>query len=294
MVAVNRLPPDSGSPAANYFANGYASVADFLAAAKDCPLRLFEPNPAVSIDHGPIRCTQAERRHGKRGLMKWALREFAAKPLDYFEFGVMSCKTFNRVLEWSPAAESRFYGFDTFAGLPEPWVRQGQRGTVRLARDSGELAAAHPPAVYDRRARLFKGLFQDTLPDMLPLAFPAGRQAGRPLFVNIDSDLYSAALYVLTALHPLLRSGDYVYFDEFFDAMNEFSAFNDYIRAYNSKGWFTPIARAYDGLLFRVDVPPLGKGAAQTIERASTSFLERMKAYARTRASLLKPNFKGR
>jgi hypothetical protein len=135
-------------------------------------------------------------------------------------------------------------------------VRLGAQGSVGVVRPAGDLKAAHPPAVYDARATLFKGLFQDTLPQALELAFPVGRQQHRPLFVNIDCDLYSGALYALASMHALLRSGDYVYHDEFFDAMNEFSAFNDYIRSHGTKDWFTPVARAYDGMLFRINLPP--------------------------------------
>ena len=100
------------------------------------------------------------------------------------------------------------------------------------------------------------------------------------MVMNIDSDLYSSALYVLTSMHPLLRSGDYVYFDEFFDALNEFSAFNDYVRAYNSKTWFEPsrapmTACCSGSRCLRRATP------AEAIDRRSTTFLERLKAYVR-------------
>lgn len=284
--------PGADPHTAGYYADGYPSVGAFLAETKRFDIRLFEPNPAVSIDHGSIGCTQAERRLGKRGLFKWIFQTLGEQPVDYFEFGVQSCKTFNRVIEWTASRAARFYGFDTFEGLPQPWVRARADGSLWLGRDAGELKAENAPAVYDARATLFKGLFHETLPEALQLAFPAGRAPGRPLFVNIDSDLYSSALYALTSIHPLLRTGDHVYFDEFFDAMNEFSAFNDYVRSYGSKSWFIPIARAYDGILFRIELPAIP--AIEVIDRRSTGFLERMKAYARTRVSLLKQNDPGR
>jgi len=131
------------------------------------------------------------------------------------------------------------------------------------------------------------------LPDALGRAFPHGRKPSRSMVLNIDSDLYSSALYALTSMHVLLRSGDYVYFDEFFDSLNEFSAFNDYIRSYNTKSWFVPVARAYDGMLFRIEIPEAEK-PAEVIDQRSTKFLERLKAYARARVSLLKANDPGR
>ena len=159
-------------------------------------------------------------------------------------------------------------------------MRARKDGSLWTGRDIGDLKAASPPAVYDERATLFKGLFQDTLPEALGRAFPQGRRADRLMVLNIDSDLYSSALYVLTSMHTLLRSGDYIYFDEFFDALNEFSAFNDYIRSYNTKSWFMPVARAYDGILFRIEVPE-AETPAELIDRRSTKFLDRLKAYVR-------------
>jgi O-methyltransferase len=295
MVAIDKKnSPQFEAHASSYFADGFRDFEAFLTETKDSSLRLFEPNPAVAIDHGPIRATQKERRLGKRGLLHWLLQSLAGHPIDYFEFGVMSCRTFNRAIEWTPSEDARFYGFDTFEGLPQPWVGARENGSLRMGREAGELKAAYPPAVYDKRAVLFKGLFQETLPDALQTAFPSGRQAHRPMILNVDSDLYSSALYVLTSMHTLHRTGDYVYFDEFFDTLNEFAAFNDYVRAYGTKSWFKPVARAYDGMLFRIEIPGSTRAPVEAIERRTTHFLERMKAYARARASLFMPNDPGR
>lgn len=292
MAAIIEKSPDE-EHAARYYAGGYRSMDAFLAEAKRFPIRLFEPNPAASIEGGKATLTQKERREGKRGLMKWLIETLGHRDLDYFEFGVMSCGTFNRVIEWTPSSESRFFGLDTFDGLPEPWVRARKDGSLWTGRDKGDLKPAGPPAVYDERATLFKGLFQDTLPDALERAFPQGRRTDRLMVLNIDSDLYSSALYALTSMHALLRSGDYIYFDEFFDPLNEFSAFNDYIRSYNTKAWFVSVARAYDGMLFRIEIPET-ETPAEVIDQRSTRFLERLKAYVRARVSLLKRNDPGR
>jgi hypothetical protein len=277
-----------------YYANGYRELAAFLGENRQGRLRFFEPNnPLASAEREPTRATQKERREGKRGLIKWLVQSHGYRGFDYFEFGVMSCGTFNRVLEWTPSSESKFYGFDTFDGLPEPWVREREDGSLWVGRNAGDLKAVGEPAVYDERATLFKGLFQETLPDALVRAFPKGRAADRPLIINVDSDLYSSALYVLTSMHSLLRHGDHVYFDEFFDSLNEFAAFNDYIRSYNTKAWFVPVARAYDGMAFRVEIPNINT-PAEVIDRRTTHFLDRIKAWALARISLLRPNDPGR
>ena len=124
---VEKLPTDE-EHVARYYAGGYRSIDAFLAEAKRFPIRLFEPNPAVSIDRGADRRSlRRSGAQGKRGLMKWLIESLGSADFDYFEFGVMSCGTFNRVIEWTPNSESRFYGFDTFDGLPEPWVRAAAR-----------------------------------------------------------------------------------------------------------------------------------------------------------------------
>ncbi len=53
-------------------------------------------------------------------------------------------------------------------------------------------------------------------------------------------------------LHPYFKEGDLVYFDEFVDELNEFAAFNDYVRSFYMRERFRLIARAYDGYLFQV------------------------------------------
>ena len=50
----------------------------------------------------------------------------------------MNCATFNRVIEWTPAKEARFWGFDTFEGLPEAWMRRTPQGWLKVARARGD------------------------------------------------------------------------------------------------------------------------------------------------------------
>lgn len=277
--------------AESYYSNGYSSVKEFLAEAARHDLRIFDKRGQTALGDSRLNCSPAELREAKRSLSHWLIKKVDDRPFDYFEFGVMSCRTFHRVIEWTSNKQARFYGFDTFTGLPEPWVRELPDGSVHEGRSAGELKSAHPPAVYDRRAKLFKGLFQETLPDALQIAFPEGRQADRPLIINVDSDIYSAALFCLTSMHTLLRSGDYLYFDEFFDTLNEFAAFNDYIRAYEAKSLFVPIARAHDGMLFRVELPP--QPVIEVVDKRTTAFLDRMRAYLQAKMLARKSRIPG-
>ncbi len=62
-----------------------------------------------------------------------------------------------------------------------------------------------------------------------------------------------AVLFVLTRLFPVLRPGDRIYFDEFYDPLNEFAAFNDFVRSYYVKEQFVLIGRSYDACAFEFE-----------------------------------------
>jgi hypothetical protein len=143
-------------------------------------------------------------------------------PIDYLEFGVHEGHS---ILHWAKRNEdpgSRFFGFDTFTGLPEDWSSSYRSGHF----DTGGRA----PASSDPRVRFVKGLFQDTLPDFLTGFTPRDR-----VVINNDSDLYSSTLFCLTRLDRLLKPGAIVIFDEFGDVMHEFRALQDYVASYRRK-----------------------------------------------------------
>jgi len=117
--------------------------------------------------------------------------------------------------------DSTFDGFDTFTGLPEDWGDHGA-GTFNV---EGKL-----PDLQDSRLNFHKGLFQETLPGFLK-NFSTNHQ----LVINIDSDIYSSALYCLSSLDHLIKPGTILLFDEFLDPMHEFSAFYDYSRSFYKK-----------------------------------------------------------
>src|SRR5262249_43265371 len=142
--------------------------------------------------------------------------------IDYLEFGVFSGTTMTYWLNHNQHDESRFFGFETFTGLPEDWWHLGgvtRRGTYST---NGDV-----PKVVDHRLRFEKGLFQETADSFMSPFRPANQ-----LVLNVDCDLYSSTLYVLTRFHSILTPGAIIFFDEFSSANHEFRALNDYAEAY--------------------------------------------------------------
>jgi len=140
-------------------------------------------------------------------------------PIDYLEFGVFKGDSIREWISLSLSPDSRFYGFDTFTGLPEHWFKEFGKNAFDT---QGKI-----PEFQDKRIKLFKGLFQDTLGDFLK-----GYNRNNTVLVHIDADLYSSTLFVMASLHPYLRKGDILMFDDFLDPLGEFRAFNDYCHAF--------------------------------------------------------------
>ena len=141
--------------------------------------------------------------------------------VDFLEFGVAQGLSFMWWAEHLQDPSSRFYGFDTFTGLPEDW------GSFK----KGDMNNGNcPPLIDDQRCTFLQGLFQQTLPGFLRDYDPAGRK-----IIHMDADLYSSTLFVLTSLSPYLKNGDIIIFDEFNVPMHEFKAFSEWVKAYYIK-----------------------------------------------------------
>lgn len=150
---------------------------------------------------------------------------FENKPIDYLEFGVFEGATIDFWRKLNKNPDSRFYGFDTFTGLPEDWkniLSDRPKGTWDC---HGET-----PKIDDERIQFFKGVFQDTLDKFLQ-----NYEINNQLVIHNDSDLYSSTLYVLTRSHNIMKKNTIIIFDEFSNVMDEFRALEDYCSAYNRK-----------------------------------------------------------
>lgn len=241
-----------------YFSSGWLDFNDFWRSVDFSKVRLYELEPEKIWQDGVTVGSDENQVLVKRKLLKEAVTLEGGGALDYFEFGVRSGGSMSVAIKANTNSESIFFGFDTFEGLPDGWVpMHGNKGIVQKAYQPGAMAVPKLPEFTDPRVRLVKGVFQDTLPEVvkeyaLSLWSDGAKAKSRRRLVNIDCDTYTGALYALTSLHPILISGDLIYFDEFSDVLNEFMAFNDYVRSFYMKKKIQLVARAYDGFLFRL------------------------------------------
>jgi len=163
-------------------------------------------------------------------------------PIDYLEFGVWKGNTLKAWLNLNRYPESRFFGFDSFEGLPEDWGHFAvihKKGTFSTGGDT--------PDIDDQRVSLIKGYFQETLVPSIKSYEPENR-----LLIHCDADLYSSTLYTLTTLNQHIVPGTIILFDEFFTVDHEFRAFIDFTRACRRR--YKPVASCgpYDQMAIEI------------------------------------------
>ena len=119
------------------------------------------------------------------------------------EFGVCRGTTI-RVIRQTMGKDFKVFGFDSFVGLPEPWIDK-----------EGELV--HPAEYFSTNGvipdvngvKFYAGWFSDTMPDYLHIAQPIA-------LLHMDCDLYSSAKEVLRTLNDYIVPGTIIVFDEWF------------------------------------------------------------------------------
>lgn len=163
-----------------------------------------------------------------------------SQQLTYLEFGVSGGYSFRWWLKANRNASSRFYGFDTFEGLPEDWG---------LGFSKGDMAAAVPVGD-DNRAEFIKGLFQETLHDFLRLK---NQELKGRLVIHLDADLFSSTLFALTTLAPHMKKGDLLIFDEFCVPNHEFNAFMIFTKSFYIKTRLVGAVNNYLQVAFEIE-----------------------------------------
>lgn len=109
------------------------------------------------------------------------------------EFGVA---TGSSIRALSSLTNSKWYGFDSFKGLPEAWHTEQVGGFACDVPECGE------------NVELVIGLFQDTLDDFLK------DHKEIVSILHIDCDIYSATKFVFDRLRDRILPGTIIIFDE--------------------------------------------------------------------------------
>jgi O-methyltransferase len=162
--------------------------------------------------------------------------------IDYVEFGVAEGLSMSRWCQVNAHPESRFFGFDSFEGLPERWTNESGVGKFST---HGAI-----PQIDDRRLEFLVGLFQKTVP-----AFVESFHSKNRLVIHHDSDLYSSTLFCLATMDRFVTPGTIVIFDEFYDVLNEYRALVDYTAAFMRRWKIIASTTHYDGVAIEVLQP---------------------------------------
>ena len=162
----------------------------------------FDRLAAISILRDKFSAVREVTQFSRREDL-WAdvFENFTDQAISVLEFGCWEGYSIKKFAELNSVEDSRFFGFDSFEGLPEYWTRDNPNGTFDV---QGQL-----PVVDDQRISFVKGWFQNTL-----VPFLDDHQMNKTLFVHYDADLFSATLYVLLELDRL-KKPYYAVFDEF-------------------------------------------------------------------------------
>ncbi|HBS47826.1 TPA: hypothetical protein DEO28_01630 [Candidatus Dependentiae bacterium] len=145
----------------------------------------------------------------------------------FIELGVCTGKTINFIAALNP--HKKIFGFDSFEGLPEDWVRQDN--TMPKGTFGYKNPMMLPPVLHN--VVLIKGWFKETLP-----IFVQEYLKNTPIaFLHVDSDIYSSAITALKTLKNNIQEGTVIIFDEFYNYPgsedHELKAFNEFLETIN-------------------------------------------------------------
>jgi len=159
-----------------------------------------------------------------------AVLDGGKRAIDFLEFGVFEGASLRFWCSLNKNPVSRFFGFDSFEGLPEDWHSGKRKGAFST---SGKC-----PEITDPRVNFVAGWFQRSLRGFLSSYVPQSQ-----LVIHVDCDLYSSALYCLTTMDPFVSPGTLIVLDDFFDALHIYRALADYCSAYDRQ--YQLIARTH-------------------------------------------------
>jgi len=118
------------------------------------------------------------------------------------EFGVCTGTTLMQLRSMFCYPDYIVYGFDSFKGLPEPWLPHIREGAFTTHGQTPEI----PDTV------IVPGLFADTIPIFKRMVSSINGIA----VLHVDSDLYSSCKDILYGLNDYIKPNTIIVFDEWY------------------------------------------------------------------------------
>jgi len=144
-------------------------------------------------------------------------------PGDYLEFGVYKGDSlilaYERIAKCGRDRNCRFFGFDSFEGLPEPRGKDDRQAGWKKGRqhaDHDETYRKLSKRIESGRFELIKGFFEDTLNEERR----ARLGIERAKVILIDCVMYESARRALDFCVPLVGPGTVIIFDDFYNSYN--------------------------------------------------------------------------
>jgi hypothetical protein len=182
----------------------------------------------------------------------------------FIELGVCTGKTINFIAALNP--HKKIYGFDSFEGLPEDWIRSDK--VIPAGTFGFKNLAISPPVLHN--VELIKGWFRDTLP-----VFTKALAPNQPIaFLHIDSDIYSSTANAFEILGDRIQAGTILVFDELYNypgyENHEFKVFQEFLRKHK----FTAHYLAYNIYHEQVAIQIESKCADEETDMGSTKLTQ--------------------
>ena len=166
------------------------------------PSSVFERLLALSLINENFSAVRLLPKFQKReDLWKDVFDKFNGDKITVLEFGVYQGYSIKKFAEFNTNKNSKFFGFDSFLGLPENWTSTLSKGAFN--------EEGNQPKATDNRIQYVKGWFQNTLP-----SFIKENKIHENLFVHYDADIFSATLFAMLEVDKL-KIPYYAVFDEF-------------------------------------------------------------------------------
>jgi hypothetical protein len=176
-------------------------------------IRLFHKKMLSYSNHASFKEAKNFLFSNKYKLWEKLATKVDERNLFVFEFGVFE----GEGMRWwlKRKSDLSYVGFDTFEGLPDPWMRNGE---VYLKRNHFSTQSKLPKGSSDTRVTLYKGNILDKESELqIELTKSSG---GNRIFI-FDFDLMEPTNFALDLIRVSLTKGDILFFDEGFDSSGE-------------------------------------------------------------------------